>query len=137
MKKAKPKTVDEYFAALPPAARKTMVQMRAAIRSSVPRDATEVISYCIPAFKWKKAMVFYAAYVDHYSLFPTAAVVSEFEDELKGYSVSKGTIRFPVDKPLPITLIKNMVKFRVEMEKEKLQRSGIKWNHSVCRSAGA
>ena len=118
-KKTAPKSVDDYLAALPPAARKTMVQMRAAIRSSVPKDATEVISYCIPAFKWKKVMVFYAAYVDHYSLFPTAAIVAEFEDELKGYSVSKGTIRFPVDKPLPITLIKNMVKFRVAMESQK------------------
>jgi uncharacterized protein YdhG (YjbR/CyaY superfamily) len=118
-KKAVPKSVDDYLAALSPAARIAMNQMRAAIRSSIPKDAREVISFCIPAFKWQKVTVLYAAYVDHYSLFPTAAVVAEFEDELKVYSVSKGTIRFPIDKPLPIGLIKNMMKFRVAVGETK------------------
>lgn len=119
MKKAKPKTVDDYFAALPASSRKTMKQMRAAIRSAVPRSATEVISYGIPAFKDKKVLVWYAAFSDHYSLFPTKAILTEFKDKLKSYSTSKGTVHFPADEPLPIALIKKMVKARVAMERVK------------------
>jgi uncharacterized protein YdhG (YjbR/CyaY superfamily) len=118
-KTSAPKTVDDYLAALPPSARKTMNQMRAAIRSAVPKSATEVISYCIPAFKDKKVLVWYAAYVDHYSFFPTAAVIADFKDELMPYSTAKGTVRFPNDKPLPIALIKQMVKVRVAMSESK------------------
>jgi len=117
MKRAKPNTVDEYFAVLSPAACKTMNQMRAAIRSAVPKGSTEVISYGIPAFKHKKILVWYAAFTDHYSLFPMKAVITEFKDELKDYSTSKGTIHFPAGKPLPVALIKKLVKARVSMEK--------------------
>jgi len=109
----KPKTVDEYLTTVPQPARNTLDQMRAAIRSAVPADATETISYSIPAFKLKKVLVWYAAFANHVSLFPTASVIESFKNELQGFSVSKGTIQFPVDKPLPIALIKKIVKFRV------------------------
>ena len=81
--------------------------------SVVPAEATEVISYKIPAFKHKKILVWYAAFSSHCSLFPTASVIDAFRDELKGFSTSKGTVQFPLDKPLPVALIKKMVKFRV------------------------
>jgi uncharacterized protein YdhG (YjbR/CyaY superfamily) len=87
--------------------------MRAAVRSAVPKDAVETISYGIPAFKKEKILVWFAAFADHCSLFPTAAVLAEFGSDLKGYSVSKGTVRFPTDEPLPIALIKKLVKARV------------------------
>ncbi|PYY16332.1 MAG: hypothetical protein DMG60_15410 [Acidobacteria bacterium] len=87
--------------------------MRATIRSAVPAEATEVISYRIPAFKYGKVLVWYAAFSNHCSLFPTAVVIEEFKEELKGFSTSKGTIHFPTDKPLPTALIKKIVKKRV------------------------
>jgi len=117
-RKGIPGSVDEYLARVPEPARSTLKQLRAAIGSAVPADASETISYRIPAFKHKKVLVWYAAFSDHCSLFPTAAVIEEFEDELKGYSTSKGTIHFPLDKPLPTGLIKKLVKARVAKAKQ-------------------
>ena len=87
--------------------------MRAAIRSAVPREATETISYRIPAFKHHGILVWFAAFSDHCSLFPTAAVIEAFNEELKGFSTSKGSIHFPLNRPLPVALIKKIVKARV------------------------
>ena len=108
-----PKIVDEYLAGVPEPARSTLQKIRAAIRSAVPAAATEMISYRIPAFKYKGALVWFAAFSEHCSLFPTAAVIEQFKNELDGYSISKGTIQFPIDKPLPAALVKKMVKARV------------------------
>lgn len=113
-----PTEVSEYLAGVPESARKPLSEMRAAIRSAVPRRATEVISYGIPAFKHEVVLVWYAAFANHCSLFPTAAVIEEFKNELKGYSKSKGTIHFPLDKPLPVALIKKLVKARLARASE-------------------
>lgn len=83
------------------------------ILSALPREATEVISYGIPALKHKGMLVWFAAFSDHCSLFPTAAVIEKFKNELKGYTTSKGTIQFLIDEPLPSALIKKIVKTRV------------------------
>ena len=112
-KESAPQTVDEYLAGVPEPARSTLKKIRAAIRSSAPSETTEVLSYRIPAFKHKRVLLWYAAFSDHCSLFPTAAVIAAFKDELKGYSTSKGTIQFPTDKPLPAVLMKKMVKARL------------------------
>jgi len=114
-----PKSVDEYLARVAEPACGTLNKMRAAIRSALPSDATETISYKIPAFKRKNVLVWFAAFSDHCSLFPTASVIEEFKDELKGFSTSKGTIHFPTDKPLPSALIKKMVKLRVKQDQSK------------------
>jgi uncharacterized protein YdhG (YjbR/CyaY superfamily) len=115
-----PKSVDEYLACIPEPARSTLNKVRAAIRSAVPPEATETISYGIPAFKHNGVLVWFAAFSDHCSLFPTASVIAAFKHELKGYSTSKGTIHFPVDKPLPAALVKKLVKARLtEMERKK------------------
>lgn len=106
-------TVDEYLARIPEPARTTLSKMRATIRSVVPPETIEVISYRIPAFKYKGVLVWYAAFSNHCSLFPTNAVIEAFKDELKNYTVAKGTIQFPVDKPLPSALVKRMVKMRL------------------------
>lgn len=117
-----PKNVDEYFAGVPESARGTLNTMREVIRSAVPAEAIETISYGIPAFKLNGVLVWYAAFSSHCSLFPTAAIIEAFRKELKGYSLSKGTIQFPTDRPLPTGLIKRMVKARVaEMESKKRQ----------------
>jgi uncharacterized protein YdhG (YjbR/CyaY superfamily) len=112
-KKANPKTVDEYLATVPQPARSTLNQVREAIRSVVPAETTEVLSYRIPAFKYKKVLIWYAAFSDHCSVFPTASVIEKFKEELKPFRKSKGTIHFPIDKPLPATLVKQMVKARL------------------------
>jgi uncharacterized protein YdhG (YjbR/CyaY superfamily) len=112
-------SIEDYFATIPQPALAALNKMRVAIRSVVPAEATEVISYKIPAFKHKRILVWYAAFLNHCSLFPTASVIDAFRDELKGFSTSKGTVHFPLDKPLPVALIKKMVKFRVAESESK------------------
>jgi len=113
------KNIHEYIARVPQPARSTLKKMRAAIRSAVPPDAVEIISYGIPAFKHKRVLVWFAAFSNHCSLFPTAAIIEEFKNELKGLPTSKGTIHFPTEKPLPTALIKKLVKARVAQNKSK------------------
>jgi uncharacterized protein YdhG (YjbR/CyaY superfamily) len=117
-----PKNVDEYLAGVPEPARSTLNKMRAAIRSAVPPEATETISYGMPAFKHKGVLMWFAAFSTHCSLFPTAAVIEAFKNELKGFSTSKGTIHFPTDKPLPTALVKKLVKARVAQNESKKRR---------------
>jgi uncharacterized protein YdhG (YjbR/CyaY superfamily) len=117
-----PQSVDEYLARVPQPARSTLNKMRATIRSAVPAEATETISYGMPAFRHNGVLVWFAAFSNHCSLFPTASVIAEFKDDLKGYSTSKGTVHFPADKPLPATLIKKLVKARVTQNEAKKRR---------------
>ncbi len=114
-----PKSIDEYVARVSEPARGALNKMREAIRCALPPEATETISYGIPAFKRKRVLVWFAAFSDHCSLFPTASVIQAFKHELKGFSTSKGTIHFPMDKPLPAALIKRLVKARVAQSERK------------------
>jgi len=84
-----------------------------------PPEAAEVISYGIPAFKDKRVLVWFATFSNHCSLFPTASVIGAFKDELKAYTISKGTIQFPLDQPLPVALIRKLVKARVAQNEGK------------------
>jgi uncharacterized protein YdhG (YjbR/CyaY superfamily) len=122
MKKAisPPQTVDEYLERVPEPARTTLTRIRAAIRSAVPPEATEAISYQMPMFKYKGLLFGYAAFTNHCSLFPMGSpVIAMFQKELAKFETSKGTIRFPVDKPPSAALIKKMVKARVAMNEQK------------------
>jgi uncharacterized protein YdhG (YjbR/CyaY superfamily) len=112
--------VEEYLARLPEPARTTLSKVRAAIRASTGPEATEVISY-MPGFRYKGMLVWYAAFSQHCSFFPgNSSLIEEFGEELAGYSKSKGTIRFPTDKPLPAALIKKIVRTRMaENERKK------------------
>lgn len=120
--KGAPKNVDEYLAGVPEPARSTLSKMREAIRSALPPEATETISYRIPAFKHKEVPLWFAAFSGHCSLFPTASVIEAFKNELKGFSTSKGTIQFPADRPLPTALVKKLVKARVAQNESKKRR---------------
>src|SRR5271157_272779 len=126
MKKQKtgaiPKTVDEYLAQVPEPARSTLQKIRAAIRSAAPREATEGISYGMPMFRYKEVLVWFAAFANHCSLFPTADVIAAFQKELKAFRTSKGTIQFPMDKPLPAALVKKMVMARLAQIENKKRR---------------
>jgi uncharacterized protein YdhG (YjbR/CyaY superfamily) len=120
--KASPKNVDEYLAGVPEPARRTFTKLREAIRSAVPPEAIETISYRIPAFKQNGMLVWFAAFSNHCSLFPTSSVVEAFKNELKDFSTSKGTIHFPTDKPVPTALVKKLVKARVAQNESKKRR---------------
>lgn len=120
--KGPPKDIDEYLAGIPEPARSTLNKIRAAIRAAVPPEATETISYRIPAFRYKEVLVWFAAFSDHCSFFPTSSIIETFKKDLKGYTISKGTIQFPKDKSLPAALIKKMVKARVAQVESKKRR---------------
>lgn len=113
-----PKTVDEYIAGTPEPARSTLKHIRAVIKSVVPKETTEVISYGIPMFRYRGMLVGYGAFKEHCSLFPTGSGVERFANELKGYRTSKGTIQFPSDEPLPDSLLKKIVKHRIKENRE-------------------
>lgn len=116
------KSVEEYLAGVPEPARSTLNRIRSVIRSAVPPEATEGISYGIPAIKYKGVLVWFAAFSEHCSLFPGSSVIKAFSEELKDFEISKGTIRFPVYKPLPAALVKKMVKARLAEKEGKKQR---------------
>ncbi len=116
MKKVKPgttpRTVDEYLAAVPTEARATLEKLRKTIKAAAPK-ASEVISYQIPMYKQHGMLVGFAAFKDHCSFFPGAKPIESHKDVLKAYKTSKGTIRFPSDQPLPVALVKRLVKTRI------------------------
>ena len=103
-----------YFAGLPPDARRELKKLREIIRATAP-GASETISYGIPAFRLdKKVLVYYAAWKDHSSLYPMGTKIRrDFATELEGYETSKGTIRFPRTRRIPVTLVKRLVKARI------------------------
>ena len=114
------KAVANYFSRLPEPARTTLQTIRAAILSAGPKDTIETISYGIPTFKHNGGIVAIAAFKNHCSLFPMSYfVIDRFRAELSRFEVSKGTIRFPIDKPLPATLLKKIVKGRLTQMSEK------------------
>ena len=117
------KSVDEYLARVPEPARGSLKKVRAAVWSVAPSKTTEGISYGIPMFKYQGMLFGYAAFSKHCSLFPTSlAVMKTFADELKNFDVSKGTIRFPLDKPPSTALIKKLVRARLAEKKRKQPR---------------
>ena len=113
-----PKTVDEYLENTPEPAQSTLRHIRRVIQSVVPKEASEVISYGIPMFKYRGMLVGYAAFKKHCSLFPTGSGVAKFKEELRAYKISKGTIQFPSDQPLPDALLEKIVKYRVKENRE-------------------
>jgi uncharacterized protein YdhG (YjbR/CyaY superfamily) len=122
-KSAVPKTVNEYLAAAPEPARSTLKKVRAAIRAAAPAETTEIISYGMPMYKYKGTLIGFAAYPKHCSLFlATPSLLKLFKDELSGYEILKGTIRFPTDKPFPASLMKKIVKARAAQNDQKQDR---------------
>ena len=113
MKKGVPKSVDEYIAAQPEAVQSKLEQVRAAIKKSVP-GALEGIGYGIPGYKlYGKPMLYFAGFKEHYSLFAASGTFfAALEDELRGYDLRKGTVHFPLTKPVPVNLISRIAKFR-------------------------
>lgn len=107
------KTIDEYINSYPRSIQVILQELRQAIHEAAPQ-AEETISYQMPAFKQNGILVYFAAFKNHIGFFPKASGVDAFEDKLAGYKTSKGTIQFPLDKPLPLELVKKIVRFRVK-----------------------
>ena len=112
------KTVDGYFKTIPQESKERMNAIRSAIKTSAPQ-AEEVISYNMPALKYKDVLVAYAFFKNHIGFYPTPSAMSRFEKELTAYKRAKGSVQFPNDKPLPIELIKQMTEFRHKEMEEK------------------
>jgi uncharacterized protein YdhG (YjbR/CyaY superfamily) len=106
-------TVDEYIALAEPKVKKALKDIRKAIRTTAP-NAEEVISYQIPGYKYHGMLVFFAAWKDHISLYPAPWSADSLKKEMSVYKGSKGTIKFPIGEPMPLALIKKMVKYRVK-----------------------
>lgn len=108
-------TVDEYLAEAPEPHRSTLIELRKTLREILP-EATEELSYGVPAFKVKgKAMAGYAYFKNHCSYFPhSGSVLPELADELEAYQCSKGTLKFAIDQPLPKPLVARLVAIRLE-----------------------
>jgi uncharacterized protein YdhG (YjbR/CyaY superfamily) len=112
------KTIDEYIESFPNDIQATLSELRQAVREAAPQ-AQEAISYQMPAFKQNGILVYFAAFKTHIGFFPTASGVETFKEKLSAYETSKGTIRFPIDKPLPLELVKEIVRFRVKENLDK------------------
>src|SRR5437660_9251162 len=111
--KRKPQTIDEYLATAKPDQRRTLAKVRKTIHAVAPK-VEECISYGIPAFRLNgRPLVFFGAWANHCSFYPgSSTTLKNFRDDLKGFQVSKGTIRFSPDDPLPTALVKKLVKAR-------------------------
>jgi uncharacterized protein YdhG (YjbR/CyaY superfamily) len=115
----KPKDIDEYISSYPREIQKLLEQFRATIKKAAPK-AEEAISYGMPAFKFKGILVWFAAHSKHIGFYPRVSAIERFKKELSVYKGAKGSVQFPLDKPLPLGLISKIVKFRVQ---EDLQRA--------------
>ena len=119
------KSVEEYFAAVPESTKNILEAVRKAIKTAAPQ-ASEVISYNMPAIKMQGVLVYYAAYKEHIGFYPTASPIQIFKDDLSQYKWSKGAIQFPIGEPMPLDLISKIVKFRVQEDLEKSKRKSAK-----------
>ncbi len=117
-----PKNIDEYIAGFPKEVQEILQKIRLTVRKAAP-DAEEAISYQMPTFKLKGNLVHFAAFKNHIGFYPTPTGTEKFQKELSIYKGGKGSIRFPLDKPIPFGLISKIVKFRV---KENLARAEAK-----------
>ncbi len=110
---SKPKTVDEYIAVASPDVKEYLEQLRMAILQVVPQ-AQEGISYEMPVYKLNGVLVYFGGFTKHVSLFPGPKAIVAFKEELTAYKTSAGTIQFPINKPIPIDLVKKIVQFRMK-----------------------
>jgi uncharacterized protein YdhG (YjbR/CyaY superfamily) len=113
-----PQDIDQYIAGFPPAVRAKLTRLRAAIRKAAPQ-AKEAIKYQMPTFTQHGNLVHFAAYQHHIGFYPAPRAIERFKEELSAYEGSKGTVRFPLDKPVPVGLIGRIVKFRVQQDRER------------------
>lgn len=113
MKPTKPTTIDEYIVGCPKDVQEKLQELRATIRKAAP-DAEETLSYQMPTFKLNGNLVYFAAFKNHIGFYPIPTGIEAFKTELSVYKQGKGSVQFPLDKPLPLKLVTRIVKFRVK-----------------------
>jgi uncharacterized protein YdhG (YjbR/CyaY superfamily) len=122
--KTRPKTIDEYIQAAPREAQKKLREMRACIRAAAP-GAKEGLKWGMPAFSYRRILVTFAGFKKHIGFYPTPSAVTAFAKELSKFSTAKGSIQFPLEKPLPLSLVRKIATFRVKesVEQDKKWRT--------------
>ena len=122
--KTRPKTIDEYIQAAPREAQRKLREMRACIRAAAPR-AKEGLKWGMPAFSYRRILVTIAGFRKHIGFYPTPSAVTAFAKELSKFSTAKGSIQFPLEKPLPLSLVRKITTFRVKesVEQDKKWRT--------------
>jgi uncharacterized protein YdhG (YjbR/CyaY superfamily) len=114
--RSKARSIDEYIAEFPPETQRALEELRALVREAAP-DATETVSYAIPAFDLNgRHLVHFAGYTRHIGFYPTASGIEAFKEDLKPYKSAKGSVQFPLDRPMPADLIRRIVEYRVGEE---------------------
>src|SRR5215207_4704305 len=119
------KDIDKYIAGFPKDIQEILEKLRATIRKEAP-DAQEIINYGIPTFTLNGNLVHFAAFKKHIGFYPTPTGIEKFKKELSVYEGSKGSVKFPLDKPIPFDLISKIVKFRVKDNLERAEANGKK-----------
>lgn len=117
--------IDRYIADFPPPTQELLMQMREVILKAAP-DATEVIGYKMPAYRLQGVLLYFAGYKGHIGFYPSGSAIEAFKQELSVYKGAKGSVQFPLDKPLPVSLITKMVKLRVKENREKAKEKALK-----------
>jgi uncharacterized protein YdhG (YjbR/CyaY superfamily) len=122
--KTRPKTIDEYIRASPREVQTKLREMRACIRAAAP-EAKESLKWNMPAFSYRRILVTFAAFKNHIGFYPTSSAVTAFAKELSKFSTARGTIQFPLEKPLPLSLVRKITAFRVKesVEQDKKWRT--------------
>ena len=123
--KTSPNEIDKYIAGFPKDVQEIMNKVRATIQENAP-DAEETINYGIPTFTLKGNLVHFAAFKNHIGFYPTPSGIEKFKKELSAYERAKGSVKFPLDKPIPYALISKIVKFRVKENLERTEAKGKK-----------
>ena len=121
MKMDSTKTIDSFISQFPQETQRLLQQVRETIKAVAP-EATEVISYGIPTFQFHGNLVHFSGYAHHIGFYPGASTIKEFEKELSAYKTSKGTVQFPLDKPIPFDLIRRITEFRLEENLKKVKK---------------
>lgn len=122
---AKPQTIDEYIAGFPQDVQRVLEKVRETIRSAAPQ-AEQAIKYQIPTFVLEGSLVHFAGYKNHIGFYPTPSGIEKFKKELSAYESAKGSVKFPLDQPIPYDLISQIVAFRVQENLEKAASKGKK-----------
>lgn len=120
--RAKPQSIDQYFAVCPPEARATLRKLRSTIKRAAPPEAEEIISYRMPAFKLRGILVYFAAFKNHIGIFPPIRGDAKLEAAVAKYAGPKGNLKFPLDQPFPYALVARIVKFRVKQNLAKARK---------------
>jgi uncharacterized protein YdhG (YjbR/CyaY superfamily) len=119
--KSKSESIDKYISGFTKDKQKLLKQLQVTIRKAAPK-AQETISYGMPAFKQDGMLVYFAAWKDHIGFYPTSSGIKKFKSGLSAFKVSKGTVQFPLDKPIPTGLVTKIVKFRINENLEKREK---------------